>query len=813
MACNFDRLETLRDSDSTVGIDYVYVHKDQVTLDVYFHYKSEPPPAIPGDLLSGLNTERIKIHLTKQGRSQGIIPVAGIQWINGNTVLRITTEYPGGFADYSIDIEHSNVDSYYNDVVFSFKAGCESDLDCKKKEHECPEEEPVDFPVDYLARDFLSFRKALLDFASLRYPDWQDRLEADAGIMLVEVMSALGDELSYVQDRYAREAYLETATQRRSLRHHARLVDYEIHEGLAASTLLDVTVKNSDSGNLQAGSDIWAESDSGEKISYEIGHGLDDIINKETFAVDSEINSLSPHIWDEDDTCLPVGATQVYLDGWHKNALPFNETTADDRPFRWMLLKTNPDDPGKPERRWMVRVTDIQEVEDLLATGPSCDHQITRLAWEADQALLFEMDLTTLEIRGNLVPVTAGQKYEKYFVTGVDATDDMLSRTVERSGANESTTHLYSLPESDKTPLCRLGEQPRSARPEVRIFEVLWNGSEWEEKTGLDWEWRMSLLGVHSSQPDDRHFTLEDGMWRRLIGYQRIGEEIIHMDHAGSAGKTIRFGDDEFGLVPDKGTCFKVVYRLGNGRIGNVSADSLVHFDATAIPIIDSVTNPLAVENGQDPETSEEVKQLAPQAFRAVTYRAVRNEDYSEAAERLDWVQRAGARFRWTGSWLSGFVTPDPYGAVGITDGQREELASQIDRFRQAGREAFVSDPVYADIDLKITVCVESYAYRGEVKERVLKALLGNSKKQGFFSPDNFTFGDRLRRSQLEATIQRVQGVRAVSGIEIRRRGHFDWQLMTEPYFPVGDYEVIRLENDTKYPDRGSLRLKMEGGA
>ena len=80
----------------------------------------------------------------------------------------------------------------------------------------------VNFPVDYLARDFISFRNALLDFAAQRYP-WSQTIEADAGVMLAEVMAALGDDLSYIQDRYAREAYLETATQRRSLRYHTQV--------------------------------------------------------------------------------------------------------------------------------------------------------------------------------------------------------------------------------------------------------------------------------------------------------------------------------------------------------------------------------------------------------------------------------------------------------------------------------------------------------------------------------------------------------------------------------------------------------------
>ena len=67
-------------------------------------------------------------------------------------------------------------------------------------------------------------RRALLDFASLRYPAWDERNTADVGVMLVEAMAALGDEMAYYQDRVAREATLETATQRRSVRRHARLV-------------------------------------------------------------------------------------------------------------------------------------------------------------------------------------------------------------------------------------------------------------------------------------------------------------------------------------------------------------------------------------------------------------------------------------------------------------------------------------------------------------------------------------------------------------------------------------------------------------
>ena len=195
----------------------------------------------------------------------------------------------------------------------------------------------------------------------------------------------------------------------------------------------------------------------------------------------------------------------------------------------------------------------------------------------------------------------------------------------------------------------------------------------------------------------------------------------------------------------------------------------------------------------------------------------MREEDYREAAEKLDWIQRAGAQTRWTGSWLSTFVTPDPLAAVSVTDTQTEELATQMDRYRQSGREVIVAQPEYADIDLKISICVHSHAYPAQVEVRVLKALLGSktsvNKTRGFFSADNFTFGTPLRRSQLEACIQQVAGVKAVNHITIRRRGYFDWKSLTGPYFPAGEQEVIRLENDSDYPERGTLQLTMEGGA
>ena len=231
---------------------------------------------------------------------------------------------------------------------------------------------------------------------------------------------------------------------------------------------------------------------------------------------------------------------------------------------------------------------------------------------------------------------------------------------------------------------------------------------------------------------------------------------------------------------------------------------------------VETITNPLAATGGIDPEDAEVIRQLVPEAWRAITHRAVRPEDYAEQAERLDWVQRANGCFRWTGSWLSVFVAPDPRGTFELQPERRTELEDALDCVRQAGREVIVRDPKFVPVDLEITICVGPDAFVGEVAERVLHQLTGKPAPQavvGFFDPDSFTFGTPLRRATLEARIQAVEGVRAVEGMRIRPRGIEMLRPFTELEYAVADNEVIRLENNRSFPERGVLRLVMEGGA
>ena len=92
--------------------------------------------------------------------------------------------------------------------------------------------------VEWMAHDFDSLLRALLDRLPTLAPDWRDRSEADLGMVLLELFAYAGDQLSYLQDRVALEGFLRTATQHESVRKLLRLVDAGIDPGQAAQAWL-----------------------------------------------------------------------------------------------------------------------------------------------------------------------------------------------------------------------------------------------------------------------------------------------------------------------------------------------------------------------------------------------------------------------------------------------------------------------------------------------------------------------------------------------------------------------------------------------
>jgi hypothetical protein len=606
---------------------------------------------------------------------------------------------------------------------------------------------------------------------------------------------------------------LASPTQRRSLRHLARLVDYVIHDGRAASTYLDLEIAPPEPPDpnvrpVDAGAKAWANFEDGSSLVFEVGFGLRD---ESPFDVSDEWNELPPYAFDESQRCLPRGSTQMFVSG---HPIATKEEWLGQPGGKWLLLRQKQDIAADvPERRFLVELVDVDPTADALL-----GENVTKLVWK--QPTPFEIDLVHTVVRANLLPASAGERFTEEYAIGPNAFD--LTEAVERQGPLDATTgertpsYLYSMRQTETRGLGWLGDDLRDAIPEVVLTEVTPSGD-------VEWTWTRSIL---DARPQERKFTLEDGIWREIIHFDRIGTTLVHQDYAAGTGFTIRYGDGEFGRIPerseDSNAFFRVTYRVGPGARANVARDTVVDLEdpegaGRNLPdFVEAITNPVAVTNGIDPEDAELIRRLVPEAWKAFTFRAVRPEDYAEQAERLAWVQRANGCFRWTGSWRSVFVSADPLGTFELSEERRTELEDHLDCVRQAGRDVVVRDPKFVPVDLEIRICVEPTAFVGEVAGRVLQELTGRPAPRrivGFFDPDNFTFGTPLRRAALEARIQAVDGVRAVEHMRIRPRGIEKLRPFTELVYPVADNEVIRLENDASHPERGILRLIMEGGA
>ena len=99
--------------------------------------------------------------------------------------------------------------------------------------------------------------------------------------------------------------------------------------------------------------------------------------------------------------------------------------------------------------------------------------------------------------------------------------------------------------------------------------------------------------------------------------------------------------------------------------------------------------------------------------------------------------------------------------------------------------------------------------------EAILEAL-GTAKRPdgttAFFHFDNFTFGTPLERSALEAAIQKAPGVGGVLSIEFRRRGVTPGFITMPDTVPVAVNEIVLVETNPSRPERGSIRVRVEGG-
>ena len=751
-------------------------------------------------------------------------------------VLALRTTSSGDYAPYRLRLVAApgslvpppGIDRLLAEVAFSFKVECPSDFDCAAPP-DCPADAAEPPAISYLAKDYTSFRRLMLGRMAQTLPDWRERSPADIGITLVELLAYTADRLSYAQDAVATEAYLATARRRSSVRRHARLVDYRMHDGGNARVWVQVRVAT-DGGMVRKGQEQFLTRIAGfvpvlspalrDRAFDHAPQVFEPLHDKPLFAA---LNEMEFYDWGSGDCCLPRGATRATLAG----AFP-DLAVGDVLVFAERLgPHTGRPADADPTRRHAVRLTAVQGglTDELQADLGNPPAPITEIRWAEDDALPFALCLSaTLDAElgggpvgrvshalGNIVLADHGRSVTGEALPDIPQPHLTLVAGPKAEGCGRpepAPVPPRYHPELALGPVTQATLSRDPLTGDALAYDPLVTPSARAATTqqidarspvvtltddtlpaGETWQARRDLL---ASYPDDRHFVVET---------------------EGDGSARLRFGDDANGRRPNAGTGFTAAYRVGNGTAGNIGAGALAHVVTTQGAIV-SVSNPLPASGGAAPESIEEVRQAAPYAYRRQE-RAVTEADYAEVARRYPDVQRAAATFRWNGHGHTVFVTIDRFGGRPVTPAFEAGLEDFLNGYRMAGYDVEVDAPRFVALELGLFVCVSPDHFRAGVKQDLLQ-VLGSGRlsggRLGLFHPDNLSFGDPVYLSPIYAAAMAVEGVTSVKATRFGRRGSASTGPLDDGAIAMGRLEIAQLENDRNAPERGSIEITMGGG-
>jgi len=628
--------------------------------------------------------------------------------------------------------------------------------------------------IDYLAKDYESFRRSILERIRRYAPEWRGASEADIGVVLAELLAYAGDRLSYWQDAVATEAYLKTARLRASAVRHARLLDYHPFEGRAPRVWVHVSV-NAEGVPLPLGTvmltglegqptripvEIYGDRNLTRIFSgVEVFETLADATLYTSHQVLEIAGGLEGREW-----MLPAGATSASVRG------AFPGLHAGDALLLEQVDHGTPE--GVPAPPHLV----------VLARDPEIDHPAdseqaaTRLEWRRQDALPRDFPVrerlpdgrwagNITVFRGNLVRAQLGRAIENERLPRVPSTG--AYRPALRAGPV-----LYA------APLSSSGSS--HTEPCIQLIE---DGPAGERH----WRARRDLMESH---PWSRDFVVENG-----------------------PVTVLRFGDGQCGRVPQPGTSFKVSYRVGDVRRGFVAANAVRHVVSDDERLL-AVRNPLAAGRGAAAETLGDIQRAAPQAH-LVQERCVTAEDYVDRCRDLPDVRDAAVQMDHHEAHNRITVYIDRGGDRPADREFRAAIRRQLEPYRLLGSSVHVRPPEWFALLLELEILVAPEAVRASVERALRRAFLGNPlrhEETGLFLPGSFAFGQPVLSGVILETAMEVPGVASAVIARLQRWSEYPAAQAPPDRLAPAAHEIVRLSDDPHHPEHGQLVLRIRGG-
>ncbi len=280
----------------------------------------------------------------------------------------------------------------------------------------------------------------------------------------------------------------------------------------------------------------------------------------------------------------------------------------------------------------------------------------------------------------------------------------------------------------------------------------------------------------------------------------------------------ILFGDDILGKKPEHGENITVSYIVTNGQDGNNAANfnfagKLTYRSGAADVDITSgislITTTQSSENGDDIESIDNIKYLAPRVY-ASQYRAVTSNDYVGLLPflypNIDSVSAYGGEELDPPEFGKVYITIKPKNGEILSSVAKDSIKNNLKRYTVAGIKQELIDLKYLYVEFNSTVSYDSGFVSDSLnlQSRILSAVQTYAK-----SADINSFGGRLKYSKLLSQIDKVDtGITSNITTLVMRRN------MVPEYNSLATYEICygnKFHADLEGFNIRSSAFKLEG--
>jgi hypothetical protein len=579
--------------------------------------------------------------------------------------------------------------------------------------------------LDYLSKDYDSFRKMIEQELTRSAPAWKETNAADIMVAISEVLAYSGDFLSYQQDSVATEAYLETARIDVSLKRHCRLLDYHIKTQVNARTWVKIDVFGEI--NIPKGTPLFCGGDEakntvllenefrlrsgGREVVFETMH---DILCR------PEYNSIKLFSWGEDNFTLNVGVTEAALDGWTH--------------FKQGQVIVFTYSKGRQQSQVVRLKSDATFKTDALS-----GKKYTLVRWFDEDKLHNMWQSLDCIIHGNVVLVDRGEtiSYEPL---------ELVQHNAIYFSALEQPNIIYAQKYCHATakmlPAVKAIKQKISkAIPVIKLTESVLPISEVERQSDLfvdGSEHWFATFDFLSCTPYSRNIVVEDC----------------------EGGVRIRFGDGVYGACPSSASNYYANYRItphvmpkvATGAINQIHLRNSLGVDLDQIEAVSSLTGAFDASSGERKEIS---KKMAPMYHWSRENLAL-PEDYIRKIREFTGVRDVYFNKGWAGSRsiYDFYIYP-------VSEMSRQwlkEISSQIAEYKVTHHRFALHffRPLLLQIMVDIKIKPGFYVNDMLLK---LKNRFSDNEINGFFAKEKFGFGQALYPSEIIKSAFSLDGI------------------------------------------------------